>query len=183
MNAVLDRLSISVQHTADLPDTTRTALRTFLENVYDGDFADEDWDHALGGLHTLAFLEGRLVGHAAVVQRTFVIGDQARRVGYLEAMGVHPDLQRSGVGRAMMDRVNAQVTKGYDFGALSASEQGFGLYRASGWVVWQGALRVMTLNGTHHTPEDAGSVLVYDDSGRLNLHEPLISDYRSGDVW
>lgn len=183
MKDVLDRLSIRVQHTADLPDSTRTALRTLLEEVYEDDFGDEDWDHALGGLHTIALLEDQLVGHATLVQRAFLIGNQPQRVGYLEAMGVHPNLQRRGIGQAIMAQVKAQVTNGYDFGALSASDQGFGLYKASGWVVWQGALRVMTINGVQDAVEDAGGVMVYDYAGKLSTAQILTCDYRSGDVW
>ncbi|MBB5235076.1 hypothetical protein [Deinococcus budaensis] len=76
-------LSLRVRHTAYLPGTARAALRALLGD----DFSEDDWDHALGGLHTLAWLEGQLVGHAALVQRTLLVGDTPRRVGYLEAVG------------------------------------------------------------------------------------------------
>ncbi|MDL2344457.1 GNAT family N-acetyltransferase [Deinococcus sp. MIMF12] len=176
-------LSLRVRHTAFLPGSTRAALRELLNAVYGDSFSDDDWDHALGGLHTLARLEGQLVGHAAVVQRAFLVGDAPRRVGYLEAMGVHPAVQRRGIGRAMLRRVNLQVTRAYDLGALSASDEGLGLYRAGGWAVWRGPLGVMTPGGVVPTPEEAGGVLVYAPAGELHPHLPLTCDFRSGDVW
>lgn len=179
----LPPLSLTVRHTAHLPEATRAALRDLLGTVYGDDFSGDDWDHALGGLHTLAFLEGRLVGHAALVGRAFLVGDTPRRVGYLEAMGVHPEVQRRGIGAAILRRVNRQVARGYDFGALSASDEGFGLYRAGGWEVWRGPLAVLTPGGVVPTPEEAGGVLVYAPAGGLDLDLPLTCDFRSGDVW
>lgn len=98
-------------------------------------------------------------------------------------MGVHPALQRRGIGRAILRRVNLQVARAYDFGALSASDEGLGLYRAEGWAVWPGPLGVMTPGGTVPTPEEAGGILVYAPAGDLDLTLPLTCDLRSGDVW
>ncbi|WP_104992197.1 GNAT family N-acetyltransferase [Deinococcus sp. NW-56] len=176
-------LSLRGRHTAHLPGGTRAALRELLDLVYEGDFSSDDWDHALGGLHTLAWLDGRLVGHAALVGRAFLLGDTPRRVGYLEAMGVHPAAQRRGIGRAILRRVNLQVARGYDLGALSSSDEGLALYRAGGWAVWRGPLGVMTPGGIVPTPEEAGGVLVYAPAGNLNLTLPLTCDFRGGDVW
>jgi hypothetical protein len=45
--------SIPVQraHTADLNAAERARIRTFLDEAFDGDFTDDDWEHALGGVH------------------------------------------------------------------------------------------------------------------------------------
>ncbi|MPY65973.1 GNAT family N-acetyltransferase [Deinococcus sp. SDU3-2] len=176
-----------VRHTADLSAPTRRAVRELLAAAYGEDFSDDDWDHALGGLHTLAWLGGRLIGHAALVQRTLLVGDAPRRVGYLEAMAVHPAWQRRGVGRTLLRQVNAQVTRAYDFGALSTSDEGLGLYQAGGWRVWRGPLRVMTPAGVRETPEEGGGVLVYAPAGTLDAAQeegaPLTCEFRRGDVW
>jgi aminoglycoside 2'-N-acetyltransferase I len=176
-------LVIQVKHTAHLSAETRTVIHDLLNLTFSGDFSDDDWDHALGGLHTLTYLEGRLVGHAALVQRAFLWGDLPRRVGYLEAMAVHPDCQRRGIGRVIMERINQQVAWSYDLGALSASDEGLGLYLSCGWAVWEGPLRVMTASGLRDTPEDEGGVLVYVPSGMVDLTLPLTCEIRSGDVW
>ncbi|GGO35628.1 aminoglycoside 2'-N-acetyltransferase [Deinococcus humi] len=180
---LLPSLVLRVAHTAELSPDIRAIIRELLDLTFDSDFNDDDWDHALGGLHTLAFLEERLVGHAALVQRAFLLGEVPQRVGYLEAMGIHPDCQRQGIGRAIMERINHQVAWGYDFGALSTSAAGLGLYRSCAWEVWQGPLSVMTSLGLRATPEEEDGVLVYAPAGGVDLHLSLTCEFRRGDVW
>ena len=52
-----------------------------------GDFAPDDWEHALGGVHALLSEDGELIGHASVVQRRLLHGGRALRAGYAEAVG------------------------------------------------------------------------------------------------
>jgi len=40
--------------TADLSPGDLDRLRAFLDAAYDGEFGDDDWSHALGGVHVLA---------------------------------------------------------------------------------------------------------------------------------
>lgn len=177
-----DQITYRVCHTADLNAGQRTELQALLDLVYEGDFAPEDWDHALGGLHTLAELNGQIIAHASVVQRAVLLGDQPRRIGYLEAMGVHPHWQRRGIGRALMAFVNAQIERAYDFGLLSPSEEGLGLYASCGWETWRGELRTFTPDGVLALPDE--EVMVYRVNGLpTDLTQPLTCDYRSGDAW
>ncbi len=69
---------------ADLPD--RQALRAFLEEVFSGDdpFSEHDWQGTLGGTHFLLEEGGRILGHAAVVERTLEIYDREILVGYVD---------------------------------------------------------------------------------------------------
>ena len=52
------------------PGSPAELAEALTEPVYDeygsfaGDFDDEDWSHALGGVHVLARRDGELVGHA-----------------------------------------------------------------------------------------------------------------------
>src|ERR687888_2374798 len=78
---------LRVAHTADLDGATLAAARALLDDVFDGELTDDDWDHGLGGIHALAFEDGELVGHAAVVQRRLLYGGRALRAGYVEAGG------------------------------------------------------------------------------------------------
>lgn len=48
---------------------------------------DHDWDHALGGLHELAWEGFELVGHASVVGRRLLHAGRTLRVGYVEGSG------------------------------------------------------------------------------------------------
>ncbi|CCK27259.1 hypothetical protein BN159_2880 [Streptomyces davaonensis JCM 4913] len=40
-------------HTADLTPAELAAVRALSDDAFDGDFADEDWEHCLGGMHAL----------------------------------------------------------------------------------------------------------------------------------
>jgi aminoglycoside 2'-N-acetyltransferase I len=54
--------------------------------VFGDELEEEDWEHALGGMHALAWADGRLVAHASVVQRRLLHGGRALRAGYVEGI-------------------------------------------------------------------------------------------------
>ncbi len=54
--------TVELRHSAHLPARTLAAARALLDDAFDGDFDDGDWDHTLGGLHALAWDGGELVG-------------------------------------------------------------------------------------------------------------------------
>jgi aminoglycoside 2'-N-acetyltransferase I len=170
--------------TADLGRTGRAALRRFLDAAYGGRFGEESWAHALGGVHVLATVDGELAGHAAVVQRQLVAGPHTLRTGFVEAVATAAALRRRGVGSAVMAEVERLVTGGHELGALSASEDGRGLYAARGWVPWTGPLAALTPDGVVPAPDEAVFVLPtpatppgLDPAGRL------VCDWRRGELW
>jgi aminoglycoside 2'-N-acetyltransferase I len=40
-------------HTADLDRSMLTVLRALLDDAFDGELSDQDWEHALGGMHAV----------------------------------------------------------------------------------------------------------------------------------
>jgi len=70
---------------------------------------DDAWDHALGGMHALAWEAGQLVGHASVVQRRLLHRGRALRAGYVEGVAVRADRRGHGYGAAMMDEIERVV--------------------------------------------------------------------------
>ncbi|MGK5685308.1 GNAT family N-acetyltransferase [Actinoplanes sp. URMC 104] len=171
--------------TADLSGARRAAIRRLLDEAFAGGFDDDDWDHALGGLHLLVFDRGNLVAHAAVVQRSFLHGDRAWRCGYVEAVAVHPDRRGHGFAAQVMDAAEAVIDRTYHLGALSASAAGRGLYEARGWLPWRGRTAVLAPSGLTRTPEDDDSTFVRPVAGgaTLDLDSTLACDWRNGDVW
>jgi aminoglycoside 2'-N-acetyltransferase I len=176
-------VTVELRHTAHLPARTLAAARALLDDAFDGDFDDEDWDHALGGLHALARDDGELVGHGAVVQRRLLHGGRALRTGYVEAVAVAPAHRRSGVASALMARLEDVVRGAYDLGALGATDDGAALYAARGWQRWRGPTSVLGPAGTVRTPDDDGAVLVLPGAVPLDLDGTLTCDWRDGDVW
>jgi len=112
---------IQLAHTADLPAATLAQARALLDEAFagspDGDMTDEDWEHGLGGTHALAWADGVLVGHAALVQRRLLYGQRALRAGYVEAVAVRAGDRRHGYGAAMMTELERLIRGGYDIGA------------------------------------------------------------------
>src|SRR4051812_39333480 len=98
-------------HTSDLDKETRLSAHQMLLDAFEGNFSDEDWDHALGGMHALVHHHGALIAHASVVQRSLVHRGVPLRTGYIEAVAVRADWRGQGLGTALMDAAE-QVIRG-----------------------------------------------------------------------
>lgn len=175
-------------HTSDLDHETREGARRMVTAAFDGDFTDDDWEHALGGMHALIFDHGVLIAHAAVVQRRILYGSSALRCGYIEAVAVREDCRRQGLGSALMDACEQVIRGAYQLGGLATSTMAQPMYRARGWTPWRGPLWVLTPGGRVRTPDDDGSVFVYPVSRALgttalDTTAELTCDWRLGDVW
>ncbi len=171
---------IETGHTSELGVEKLAAARALLADVFD-DLADSDWEHALGGIHALAWADGALVGHASVIQRRLVYEGRALRTGYVEAVVVRADARRRGHAGAMMAVLEGVIASAYDLGALGASEEGEAFYLARGWRAWEGPLSALTPNGIVPTPDEEGAVYVLADG--FDFTRPLTCDWRDGDVW
>jgi aminoglycoside 2'-N-acetyltransferase I len=173
---------LRVAHTADLGAATRHAARALLDDVFD-DMADEDWDHALGGMHALLWEGRELIGHASVIQRQLLYGGRAWRTGYVEAVAVRADRRRSGHGGTLMD-VSERIIRGaYEVGALGSTDAGAAFYAARGWLRWLGPCSALTPEGIVATPEEEGSIYVLPVTDQLDVSRELTCDWREGDAW
>lgn len=174
---------LSVVHTAELDRSTLAPARALLVESFAGGFGDEDWEHALGGLHALALDGDRVVAHGAVVQRRMIHGGRALRAGYVEAVAVAPPHRRRGHASAVMHALEDVIGPAYDLGALSATDDGAALYAARGWLRWQGPTSALTPTGTVRTPADDGGVFVLPGAAPVDPESALVCDWRDGDVW
>jgi len=170
-------------HTADLDAATLQAVRHLLNEAFDGDLTDHDWEHALGGVHALVWEDGELVGHASVVQRRLLHGGRALRAGYVEGVGVRADRRGRGHGGAMMAALERVVRGAYDLGALSSTEEALAFYAARGWQLWQGPSSALTPAGIVRTADDDGGIYVLPGAVPLDLSGELTCDWRDGDIW
>ncbi|MFF4390658.1 GNAT family N-acetyltransferase [Streptomyces sp. NPDC001552] len=174
-----------VRHTAELTGTELREIRALLDGAFDGDFADEDFEHALGGMHALVRdAGGDLVAHGSVVMRRVVHRGRALRTGYVEAVAVRADARRRGLGGQVMARLEQVIGRAYVLGALSASQDGAALYLGRGWQVWGGRIGALSPQGPVPLPEEEGSTYVWAPPGgvRLDPAGRLDFDWRDGDV-
>ena len=176
-------MQLHLAHTSQLTRAELRAVRAMLHEAFEGDFFDVDWEHALGGIHALAFEAEKLVGHASVVQRRIVHGGRALRAGSVEGVGVRAEARRRGHGGALMAALELVIRGAYDLGALGATDEAARLYAARGWKPWQGPLSAITPDGVRSTPEEQGSVYVFEHEVALDVTGALCCDWRDGDVW
>ena len=176
-------IEVQTAHTADLDAATLWGTRALLDDAFEGDFSDHDWDHALGGVHAFVYEGGDVVAHASVVQRRLLHGGRALRAGYVEGVGVRADQRRRGLGGALMEALERVVRGAYDLGALAATDAAAALYAARGWELWRGPTSVLTPAGLVRTEDDDGGVYVLPGAIGLDLDGELTCDWRGGDVW
>jgi aminoglycoside 2'-N-acetyltransferase I len=174
---------VRIAHTSELDAAVLGAARGLLDEVFAGELTDDDWEHALGGVHALVWEGTELIGHAAVVQRRLLHGGRALRTGYVEGVAVRADRRRRGHAAAMMRELERVVRGAYEVGALGASEDGAALYVARDWQRWQGPTFALTPTGIHRTADEDGFIYVLPHTAPLDLSGELTCDWREGDVW
>src|SRR5687768_2984122 len=142
-----------------LTEREQVTIRALLDAAFAGEFADEDWAHALGGTHAIVEADGGIVAHASVVPRVLDAGGRAVQAGYVEAVAVLPARQRTGLGSAVMRALAPIIARGYEIGALSTGEWHF--YERLGWERWQGPTWVRHADGRQErTPDDDDSLMI-----------------------
>ena len=170
--------------TADLSPSFLGALRAMLDAAFDGDFADEDWAHALGGRHVwFAAADGTIVSHGSVVERRLELGGRALQVGYVEALATTEAHRGRGLGTTVMRRLDEWIATRHELGVLSTGARAF--YARLGWVRWQGATWVDAPHGRLRTPDDDDSIMILRTpaSPALELTGDLVADWRASDAW
>jgi aminoglycoside 2'-N-acetyltransferase I len=174
---------IRLAHTGALEPESLAAARALLEEVFTEGLEEHDWEHALGGMHALAYEDGVLVGHASLVMRRLLHGGRALRTGYVEAVAVRASRQRQGHGGAVMAALEDLIRGAYDLGALGATDQGARFYAARGWRAWRGPTSALTLDGIRRTAAEDGGIFVLPAAAPLDLAGELTCDWRDGALW
>lgn len=146
-------------------------------------FSEDDFEHALGGVHFIVDIDGTIVSHASVVPRTLDTGDLEVSTGYVEAVATLPEHERRGYGSAVMTAAGEHIEEIYQLGALGTGLLEF--YGRLGWTPWRGPTSVLFEGRRVPTPEDDGYVLVRmtPSSPALDLDAPISCEWRQGDAW
>jgi aminoglycoside 2'-N-acetyltransferase I len=148
-----------------------------------GDFTTDDVAHAMGGLHWLAEVEGRVVGHASVVPRILEADGVPMATGYVEAVATHPEWRRRGIASRLMALANRHIAETFELGALSTDVHP--VYGRLGWERWRGSTWVRTGAGAVRTPEEDDGIMILRTPRTPPLAgtEALSCEWRAGDAW
>ena len=148
------------------------------------EFTEEDWNHAVGGIHFIVDDDdGTLLAHVSVVERELHTSGHHLPTGYVEAVATAPSHRRRGYGSALMKEAGEYIDRTFQLGALGTGHIAF--YERLGWSIWQGPTFVRSPAGLIRTPDEDGYVLVRltPTSPKLDLAAPISCDWRAGDVW
>ena len=146
-------------------------------------FTDDDWQHAIGGVHFVLDVDGEIATHASVVERELRVDGRPLRTGYVEAVATAPGRQGAGFGTLVMRDVSAYIVDTFELGALGTGRHRF--YERLGWRTWRGPSSVRAGGSQRRTPDDDGFILVLltDTSAGLDLGAAISCDSRPGDAW
>jgi aminoglycoside 2'-N-acetyltransferase I len=177
--------SIRVVASAELSGSDWSTLTDLCVAAFNEPWEDY-WDNIGPGVHVIAEdAERGILAHAAIVDRLLYPGDATLRTGYVEAVAVWPDLQRSGLGTLVMDAIDKKLDEGYELGALGTGSHGF--YQRLGWVVWQGPTWIRERDGSLvRSPDEDGGIMVRltpTTPAKLDRSLPIAVDWRPGEVW
>jgi aminoglycoside 2'-N-acetyltransferase I len=174
---------LQLVHTAYLDVSELRQIRELLDIGFEGRLDEQDFEHALGGMHALLRQHGELIAHGSVVQRRLLHQGRALRTGYVEAVAVRPELRGLGHGSSVLTALETVIRGGYEIGALGASDQAVELYVRRGWRLWRGTVSAMTPRGIERTPDEDGGIYVLPVTAELSWDGDLACDWRDGDVW
>jgi aminoglycoside 2'-N-acetyltransferase I len=174
---------VRTAHTAWLSPEELRGVRVLLDEAFDGDVTDDDYEHALGGVHALVWEGRELIAHGSVVMRRLLHDGWALRTGYVEGVAVRADRRRRGHGAAVMAALERVIRGAYEIGALGASDEAADFYAARGWQLWTGTASVIAPGGIERTEDEEGAIYVLPVSAELTPGGDLACDWRGGDVW
>lgn len=170
-------------HTSSLSPETLRAIRALLDDAFDGDVTEHDYEHALGGMHALLWDGAELIAHGSVIMRRLLHEESPLRTGYVESVAVRSDRRRSGHGAAVMTALERVIHGAYEIGALASSDEGAGFYTARGWQLWTGTASVITPDGIERTEDAEDCIYLLPLSVPMTPSGDLACDWREGDVW
>lgn len=177
-------MEITTVASADLDPATRSALRDLWDRSFGDRFDEHDAEHAYGGVHVLAGVDGLVVGHASVVPRQIRFGPGPwREVGYVEAVATHPDHQGRGVGSRVIERLHEVIHGRWPVAMLSTG-RATGFYETLGWERWLGRSFTRTSTGVVPDGEHGGlMILRCQPSAVPDLTVDVTCEDRPGDAW
>lgn len=157
-------------------------LRKILNEAFEDDFSEEDWQHTYGGVRFLGHLDGHLISHGAVVPRKMQVDGASMLVGYVEGIAVSPGFQRKGFGSLLLEEITSYCKSDFPLSMLSTDEKVF--YERQNWLDFEGNSYVFK-DGVviRSNDEDEGLMYLPGLSQDMGSPKKVICESRVGDAW
>jgi aminoglycoside 2'-N-acetyltransferase I len=183
VNPVQGSLELRTMRTSDINEETRESVVRLCTDAHQ----EEDFQNLFSylppeGLHVLAYLAERLVGHAVVTIRWLQAGNgPLLRTAYVDAVATSPSDQGRGIGSAVMRHL-ASVVDDCDIACLETDRVAF--YERLGWEEWRGSLGGRSAEGFIPTPDQSGiMILRLVRTPNLDLDQLLTIEAHPARTW
>jgi aminoglycoside 2'-N-acetyltransferase I len=178
-----DHMSLLVQQVGSIYlNQNALEIAKLLEDSYEGDFSEQDWQHTFGGARFVGTLDDQIVAHAAVVPREVLINELPMTIGYLEGVAVSPKFQSQGLGSQLIQHVSDFCRSSYEISMLSTDE--FDFYGKFGWQRFKGTSGVMQDSVKSFTPEEDDGLMYLAGNSTDSIEiSTAYCDWREGDCW
>ncbi len=125
---------------------------------------DRPYGYSPADVHTLAFVESRLVGHVGFQRRTIAVGATEVTIAGTGGVLVGASTRGSGLGRRVMHRAQRVMAEDprIDFGYLGCREEVVPFYESAGWARVHAVERhVSMLDPSTHVLSAEGPILIF----------------------
>ncbi len=110
-------------------------IRQLLDEAFEGEFSEDDWEHTLGGWHVVVLEAGVPLAHAACVPRILEAAGRRIRTGYVEGVATASQRRRQGLASCAVSQLGRLLRRHFEMGALSTGS--YRLYERLGWERWR----------------------------------------------
>ena len=120
----------------------------------------------------------------ALLERALQCGDgPAFKTAYVEAVATHSLHRREGYATTIMQRLQAEISRSFELGALSPSDIAF--YERLGWELLEGPLFIRSSDGFMPSPKDEEVMVLRlpNTPTSLNVKSRLSAEWREMDLW
>lgn len=151
-------MEIEIRPTDGLTVAEQEHIDNWLRRVFGADADDYEWSDV--DWHVLVWVDGRLVSHVGIVQRTGMVDAKRVRLGGIGGVATLSEWRGQGLATAAMKKVTAFICDELDveFGLLICNEDVVPFYQRLGWEVVEGPLMFDQPSGKV-TFEDVAMVL------------------------
>jgi len=152
-------MNIEIHARREMPEAERKAVdawvaQVFADEVDDLVWSDEDW-------YVLVKLDGQVVGHVGIVERTGTVNGQPVRLGGIGGVATSPEYRRQGFARSTMETAATFMRDELrvEFGLLICGNKMRSYYGKLGWQPVEGPL----------TFDQPKGKITFDDSTKIMI--------------